>query len=141
MVALVAVAITLTFTTYAAINTTQNIGSTGTVSATANLGVYSNSACTTALSDISWGTLSPGGNTTRIIYLKNTGSLTLTLNMTTSNWSAGAKGPISVTWNQEATKLNAGQPVAAILTLTVAPNIIDVTNFSVQININGSNPD
>jgi len=93
------------------------------------------------LSSINWGTLTPGTPITQTIYVKNTGSgLSLALSMGTSSWTpAGANGPITLTWNQEGTRLQPGQSVAATLTLTVSSTIADVTNFSVQINITGTN--
>ena len=93
--ALVIVAVALTLTTFAAINLTQSVPSNGVVTTSANLGVYSNSGCTTNLTSITWGTLNPGGSTTQVVYIKNIGSgLSLTLNMTTSNWSAGANAQL-----------------------------------------------
>jgi hypothetical protein len=60
--------------------------------------------------------------------------------METSNWTpAGAEQPITLTWNQEGARLQPGQSVAATLTLSVSPTIADITNFSVQINITGTN--
>ena len=93
VIILVLIAIALTFTTFAAITTSQSLSSSGQVTTSANLGVYSNSACTTSLSSINWGTLTAGGNITRTVYIKNTGSgLALTLSMETSNWTpAGAE--------------------------------------------------
>lgn len=138
---LVIIAVALTLTTFAAISTSQNVQSNGQVTTSANLGVYSNSNCTTPLSSINWGTLPVGGNITQTIYIKNTGvGLSLALNMGTSNWNpVGSNGPITLTWNQGSTRLQPGQSVAANLTLTVSPTITDVTNFNVQINITGTN--
>ena len=60
--------------------------------------------------------------------------------MTTLNWSpANANGPITLTWNQEGTKLQPGASVPAILTLSVSSSIIDITSFSIQINVIGTN--
>jgi len=141
VIGLVIVALALSLTTYAAISTSQNVSSNGQVSTSANLGVYSNSACTTPLSSISWGNLTAGGTSTQTIYVKNTGSgLALTLSMGTSNWTpTTANGPITLTWNQGGTRLNPGQSVAAALTLTASSTIADVTSFSVQITITGTN--
>jgi hypothetical protein len=141
VIILVLIAVALTFTTFAAITTSQSLSSSGEVTTSANLGVFSNSACTTSLSSINWGTLTAGGNITRTIYVKNTGSgLALTLSMETSNWTpAGAEEPITLTWSQEGARLQPGQSVAATFTLSVSPTIADVTNFSVQINITGTN--
>jgi hypothetical protein len=138
---LVLIAIALTFTTFAAITTSRSVSSSGQVTTSANLDVYSNSACTTSLSSINWGSLTAGENITRTIYIKNTGSgLALTLSMETSDWTpAGAEGPIALTWNQADTRLQPGQSIAATFTLSVSPTIADITNFSVQIEITGTN--
>jgi hypothetical protein len=141
VIALVITALALTLTTFAAISSNQNISSSGTVNVSANLGVYSDSACQNSLSSINWGTINPGANITRTIYIKNTGSgLSLTLSMNTTSWNpSSANGPMTLTWNQENTRLTPGQIQAATLTLAVSPTIADVTNFSVQINITGTN--
>jgi hypothetical protein len=141
VITLVIIAIVLTLTTFAAITTNQKLTSIGTVTTSANLGVYSNSACTISLSSIDWGTLTPGGNTTQIVYIKNTGiGVSLALSMVTSNWTpANANGPITLTWNQEGTRLAPGQATAATLTLTVASSIADISNFNTQITLTGTN--
>jgi len=142
LVALVIIGIASTLTTFSAITTSTTLASSGAISTSANLGVFSNAACTIPLSSINWGTLTVGGTITQTIYVENTGSgLSLTLNMTTSNWSpTTANGPITITWNQEGTDLMPGQSTAATLTLTVSSSIVDITSFSVQINIGGTNP-
>ena len=141
-VALVIIGIASVLTTFSAVTTSTTLASSGAISTSANLGVFSNAACTIPLSSINWGTLTVGGTSTQTIYVENTGSgLSLTLNMTTSNWSpTTANGPITITWNQEGTDLMPGQSVAATLTLTVSSSIVDITSFSVQINISGTNP-
>ena len=141
-VALAIMAIALTLITFSVVTTSQTVSSVGTVSTSANLGVYSNSACTIPLSSINWGTLTAGGTTAQAIYIKNTSiDLSLTLSMTTSSWSpASANGPITITWNQQNTDLQPGASVEAILTLTVSSSISNVTGFSVNINIGGTNP-
>src|SRR5208337_3471920 len=102
----------------------------------------SDSGCTQPLSSINWGTLTAGGTSTQTIYIKNTSSgLSLSLSMTTTSWSpTSANGPITITWNQQGTDLQPGASVAAILTLTVSSSISDITSFSVQISISGTNP-
>ncbi len=142
VVALIIIGIALTLISFAAITTSTTMSSAGTVTTSAGIGVYSNPGCTTSLSSINWGTLTVGGTTTQTIYVKNTSSgLSLTLNMTTSSWNpASADGPITITWNQQSTDLQPGASVAAILTLTVSSTIVDITSFSVNINIGGTNP-
>ena len=138
---LVTIGLTLAATTYAALSTSQSLSSSGsvTVTSTASLGIYSDSACTTPLTSISWGSLTPGGTTTQTIYIKNTGTVSLTLSMATSNWSpTSANGPITITWNKAGTVLSSGQSTSAVLTLTVSSGITDITSFSVQISITGT---
>lgn len=137
---LVILAITLVYTTYASVNVTKNISSTGSINVSANLGIYSDSACQNALTTINWGNIAPGGTTTQTVYVKNTGSgASLSLSLTTSNWTpSNANGPITITWNQENTRLAPGQSTAAIITLTVSTSITDITNFNVQITITGT---
>ena len=113
--------------------------STGTISAV-NVGVYSNSACTTNCTSISWGTISPGSSTTYTVYVKNTGNVPVTLSMTTSGWNpTSADGPIALSWNRESTTLTAGQSISATLTLTISSSISSsITNFSFNIVITGT---
>jgi uncharacterized membrane protein len=141
IVLLVIFATGLSLTTFAAISTSKNMPSSGTVITSANLGVYSNSKCTTPLNSIDWGTLTPGESTSKTIYVKNTGDgLSLTLNMATSNWTpTGVNGQINLSWDKENVRLQPGESVAAILTLTVSANIVDVSGYNVQITITGTN--
>ena len=141
IITLVIIATALTLTTFAAISTSKNMPSSGTVITSANLGVYSNTQCTAHLNSIDWGTLTPGENTTKTIYVKNTGDgLSLTLSMATSNWApAGVNGPITLSWNKENVRLQPGESVAATLTLTVSADIVDVSGYNVQITITGTN--
>jgi archaellum component FlaG (FlaF/FlaG flagellin family) len=141
IITLITVALALAATTYAALSTSQSLSSSGsvTVVATASLGLYSDSACTTPLTSISWGSLTPGGNKTQTLYIKNTGTVSLTLSMATSNWNpTTANGPITVTWNRAGTVLSSGQSTSAIITLVVSSGISDITNFNVQISITGT---
>jgi hypothetical protein len=140
VIALTTLALALGYTTYGAITVTKNISSAGSVTVSANLGVYSDSNCQTPLTTIDWGTLSPGGSVTKTVYIKNTGSgVSLNLNMTPSNWSpANVNNYLTLTWNPTSATLGPGASTAATITLTVSSTITDVTNFSVQINISGS---
>lgn len=125
-----------------AIVTTRTISSTGTIaslSSSQGLGIYSNSACTTAASSVDWGTISPGGSVTKTVYIKNTGSTTVTLGMSTSNWSPStANGPITISWDQAGKTLARGQVVTATLTLKVSSSISGITTFGNSIVISGS---
>ena len=118
-----------------AIRTVSNSGSVTAV----GVGLYSDIGCTTALSAISWGTVNPGDVKTYTIYVKNTGTVSVTLTMTTGNWNpSSASSYITLTWNQEKYVLPAGQVVQAVLTLSVSSSVSGVTTFSFDITITGT---
>jgi hypothetical protein len=121
------------------LNTTSLVQSHGTITtppSTLTLGIYSNSACTTPITDISWGGLQPGGSTSQTVYVKNTGNVAATLSCTFGNWvPSGAASYIIVSWNKEGARINPNESVAAMFTLTVSPSITGITTYSVVINI------
>src|SRR5665647_1675547 len=142
VIALTIAALTLTTSTLGAIVVSQNVYSSGSITTptpppasapaptptptstpitTPNVGVYSNSACTTNKTSITWASVAAGGSATQTVYVKNTGTASMTLNLAVSNWTPStASNYITITWNQQGTVLAAGQSVAAILTLAVS---------------------
>jgi hypothetical protein len=139
LIVLTAAAIVLTASTFAAINVSQNLTSIGTIVTTPNIGVYSNSACTSNMTAIDWGSVAAGGNDTQVVYVKNTGTGSITLSLSANSWTpSGASSYITVTWNQAGTVLTAGQSVAATITLTVSASITGITTFSNTIMVSGT---
>jgi hypothetical protein len=138
-IALTVVAITLATLTFAAINVNQNLSSSGTITTSPNLAAYSDSACTTLMTSINWGTITAGESTSQTVYVKNTGTGSMTLSLTTSDWSpSGADTYLTISWNQQGTQLTAGQSVAATITLTVSSSITGITNFSNTVTLTGT---
>jgi len=128
----------MTLLTTGLLMSSQTLQSSGTVT-TVNVGVYSDSSCTQNLTSINWGTIYPGNSTTRIIYVKNIGSLPVTLTMTTESWApSNANTYISLSWNREGTVLTAGQSTTATLTLSATPDAANITSFSCNIVITGT---
>lgn len=137
LLALIALAITVT--TYAAITTTKDVSSTGTITTSPNIAIYSNSACTNSLSTINWGSVAVGTNTTQTIYVKNTGTGTVTLNLSVANWSpTDAGGYFAITWDKNGSALAAGQSTAATITIAVSPSITGITTFSNSVTVTGT---
>jgi len=133
------VALALTVTTMAAITINKDVTSSGTITTSPNLGVYSDSACTNAISSVTWGSISAGTSTTQTVYVKNTGTGTMTLSLASSNWSpSGANTYLTVTWDKQGSTLTTGQSSAAILTLTVSSSVTGITNFSNTITLTGT---
>ena len=139
--ATIAIAVTglfLTMLTAGALVSSQTVPSGGTITAV-NVGVYTNSACTNNCTSIDWGTLSPGGSTTKTIYVKNTGTIPVTLSMATANWSpSNANNYLTITWNRANYALASGSSVSATLTLTASSSAGAITNFSFDIIITGT---
>ncbi len=109
------------------------------ITSSVNIGVYTDEAATLNCTSIEWGTLTPGSAVDRTVYVENTGNTTETLSMSTSGWSpASASRYLTLTWNQVGTVLPAGSVVSATLTLTVASNTGNLTDFSFNIVISGS---
>ncbi len=137
IIALAATGLFLSLVT-AGLITTQNISSNGTVT-TVNVGVYSDSQCTQNCTSISWGTLYPSNSTSRTIYVKNTGTVPVTLSMTAGSWAPTyADDYLTLTWNPQNTVLNPGESTSATLTLSVDSNAGNLTNFSFNIIITGA---
>jgi len=153
LVALVVVAIVLTAVTAALLTVQTGFSATGTIEPTSssapttspqpvtsiNVDIYVDAAATTPLTSLSWGTLNPGATVTRTIYVKNSGNTAETLNMTATQWNpAAASSVLTLTWNKEASVLDAGAVVPATLTLKVAADPGSVTSFSMNIVITGT---
>jgi hypothetical protein len=139
IVVLTVAAFSLVASTLAAITVNQDLTSSGTIATTPNIGVYSDAGCTNAITTVSWGSIAAGANSTQTIYVKNTGTGSMTLNLATSNWSpAGASSYITLTWNRQGSALTSGQSVAATLTLAVSASITGISTFSNTITISGT---
>lgn len=110
----------------------------GTVSPV-NVGVYSNSDCTNNCTSISAGTLEPGKSKTFTVYIKNTGTVPVTLSIVTSGWNpSAAKGPI-LTRNREEYSLEAGESVSATLALVVSSSMSSsISSFSFNLTVVGT---
>jgi len=100
------------------------------------LGVYSDSGCTNALSSIPWGTLSPGDTATATMYVRNEGNVTVTLSVQATDWNpASASSYFTFDWNCTGYVLQPNEAVQALLTLNVSSSISGITSFSFDITI------
>jgi hypothetical protein len=126
---------------FPATQTTQTLSSTGSIQiqTTADLGVYSDPACTTPKTSLSWGTLQPGGSQTQDCYIKNEGNTALTLSLQTSSWSPSvAESYLDLSWDYNGNPINADAVVHVTFTLSVDSGITGVTTFSFDITIVGT---
>jgi len=120
----------------------NDIYSYGTVqiqTQTAGLHVYTDSSCTVHVSSLPWGNISPGKSGSNIVYIKNEGTVPLTLTLNTTDWSpTNAPDYISLNWNYNGQPLEPNHVILVRLTLTVSQNINGIENFNFQILINGT---
>jgi hypothetical protein len=132
LVAVLAVAVLVTTTTFAVVEAVSNggVSNPGKLGAV-NLGLYWDNACTNTTSAVDWGLLSPEAASNVTFYVRNEGSSAVKLNLTTRNWNpANACEYITLTWNREGQVFEPQSVVIATLTLSVSANISGITNFS-----------
>lgn len=126
---------------FPATQTTQTLSSSGSIQiqTTADLGVYSDPACTTPKTSLAWGTLQPGGSQTQDCYIKNEGNTPLTLSLQTTGWTpAAAETYLHLNWDYNGNPITTDAVIHVTFTLSVDSSITGVTNFSFDITIVGT---
>jgi len=134
-------ALSLVGPAFPATQTSKTVSSTGSIQiqTTVDIGVYSDSQCTTQLTSMTWGTLEPGANQNVVCYIKNEGNTAMTLSMYASNWSpASAENYLTLNWNYDSTPIDPDEVVQITFTLTVSPDITGITTFGFDITIVGT---
>jgi hypothetical protein len=117
---------------YKIINTQGSVSSIG-------VGVYWEASCLTEVNTIDWGYVSPSSTKDVVVYVRNEGTVPMTLNMTVEEWiPGGASAVMAVSWNAEGSQVNAQSVRQVTLTLSVASSVGDVSSFSFDIRITGS---
>ena len=117
---------------------TKTVPAAGTLSSV-NVGVYVNEDCLQNCTSIDWGNLSPGGSTTRTIYVRNTGKFDVVLSLSTAGWMPpDASAYFTLSWNRADFVLNPDTSVLATLTLVVSPSVENITSFSFNVVITGT---
>jgi hypothetical protein len=121
-----------------AITSNKTVSNSGSVKGV-GVGVYLDQACTNAVSSITWGTLDPGSNVNRTVYIRNEGNTAATLSIATSNWNpTSASSYMTLSWNYGGQTLSVNQVVQVRLTLSVSSSVTGITNFSFDITITAS---
>lgn len=113
----------------------RTITNAGTVK-TVGVGVYWDQALSNPVSSISWGTIEPGSNVNKTVYIRNEGNAAATLSMATSNWSpSGASSYMTLSWDYGGQTLAVNEAKQVKFTLSVSPSITGITSFSFDITI------
>lgn len=104
-------------------------------------GVYSDPECTVEVKEINWGSLRPGERKEYGIYVKNNGYSHFNLALSTQNWNPPtASDYISLSWDYDGRTLRSRKVLPLKLTLAVASDISEITNFSFDIVITATSP-
>jgi hypothetical protein len=131
--------LTLIITTTGLLTQTQTFQGAGVISISAvGVTIYGDAGLTTPISNITWGTLNPGGQTTTTIYIKNNGTIPETLTFAANTWTpSNANTYLTCTWNPTQTTLAANATTSAIITLA-ASSSAPATAFSFNMAITGT---
>ena len=99
---------------------TQSVSSKGQLTLI-NIGVYSNSACTSNLTSLDFGSIYSGSTSNITLWIKNVGNSNEIVSLSTNTWSpVNATQSLTLSWNQTGTILMQNQVVAANMILTVS---------------------
>jgi archaellum component FlaG (FlaF/FlaG flagellin family) len=122
----------------AVFSVSQTMSSNGSITAI-NVSVFSDAACMVNATSVNWGIVDPGGSVNRTVYVKNTGNTAEVLSFATNNWfPVAASNYASVNWNLQGYVLVPGQVATANLCLTVSSSIVNITDFSGNLVISGT---
>lgn len=88
---------------------------------------------TNKVSEVNWGVLSPGSSKSIAIYIRNEGNTPVTLSLAATNWNPPVcSSYMTLSWNFNGQKLNVGEYIKVIVTLSVARDITEIADFSFQ---------
>lgn len=124
IVALIVAAIGIT---YAALQYFYSISNQGNI---LSISCVVQDAAGLSITNINWGTLDPGSTTDKLVYVKNDGSVQISLSIATEAWiPVQASDYLTLSWNYTGQILNPNDQIPAILTLTVSSDVADITTF------------
>lgn len=114
-------------------NQTLSIGSRGNVEAV-GVGVYWDSACSSAVSWVEWGTVEPGSKKNVTIYVRNEGNDAVILSIFADNWNpSNASNYMTLSWDYAGQTIDPQKVVQTTLTLSTSSGVEGITGFSFDI--------
>jgi len=98
------------------------------------INVYSDASCTKKISNYNWGEIVAGSGKSVAIYVKNDGSIDVTLSLATENWTPeNISGDMTLLWNYSGKPLTPNESVRIVLTLKIDQDCPQVPTFSFDI--------
>jgi len=132
-IVLTAVVLALLLATIVGLVYFRRISSVGVVK-TVGCDVFWDSGLTNRVTEIDWGMVEPGREHNRTVFIKNTSNVPANLTLGTDNWNPSvASDYIALFWNYDNHTLAVGEVVPVVFTLSIAANIMGVTNFTFDI--------
>ena len=117
--------------------TSRTIPNVGTLKVI-RVGAYLDADLMNKAEAIDWGTLMRGTKKDVVVYIYNKGNSPMTLSLSVSNWDPLTTSDyITLTWDYNGQKLNAGETLQVTLTLAINANIVGIDNFSFDTSIIG----
>jgi hypothetical protein len=108
----------------------QGIASSGTIKLI-GVSLFWDKACTSKVTSITWGLITPGTTTNKYVYVRNDGTGTGTLSMSYGNWTpTAAVSYFKLEWNCSSYGLIRNALVCAKLALTTQLNVTGVKDFN-----------
>lgn len=96
--------------------------------------VFSNSACTQVLTQVTWGQIEAGDHSTRTVYVKNNGDTGVVLSLNTDSWGpSNAENYMTLTWNYNGAQISPGEVASINLTLNVSSSCPALSSFNFDI--------
>jgi len=103
------------------------------------ISIYEDAGCTVPLTEIDWGLVSPASSVPYEAWLKNEGSVVVTVTMSVAKWvPSEASEYMSLTWSCEGVSVSVDGTVSCIFTLEIFEDVAGITDFSFDILLVGS---
>ena len=100
---------------------------------------YIDSACASKVSSIDWGTLEPGQQVNRTLYMKSTLVSDVSANLAMRNFEpAVGSSYFALAWDYLGAPIAPGQVVPVMFTLTADSTVTGITSFGFDIEITAS---
>lgn len=117
--------------TYAALSSTGKFGSHGRI-VSIGVQVFDNAALLVDCRDIDWGDLAAGASNTHTVWIKNNGTIPITLSMNAGDWvPLLSQQYVLFSWSYvSGTVVAPGANVQVTMTISVNQYIVGVTDFT-----------
>jgi len=133
----IVVLFSLTFGLTAVLNRATTLLGKGKITAI-GIGIYQDSACTTPLTELNWGTLDPGSTGYSEAYIRNEGNVPVELSLSAVNWSpSNASSYLEFGWDYDNSVVGARDDNVLKVTfyLRVSSDVQGLAEFDFDINI------